>query len=481
MDLRGLGTIIDLGRGETWPPERLVEETRRRASLLRSRKVGLGARVIIAHGGTAEFFADLFAVWQVGACAACVHPELTEAQLENIIAFVEPAVVLVARGETRNGGSFAAMWLGEERRPAADEDTTTQALASDDPALILFTSGTTGEPKGVVHTHRSLASRVQLNRKHIGDDALARALCVLPTHFGHGLIGNCLTPLLAGDDLFLFPTRSVADISRIGPLIDEHGITFMSSVPALWNVALKASRKPTRGTLRQVHVGSAPLSARLWRGIIAWCGTDNVVNMYGITEMANWIAGASARSFAPEDGLVGRMWGGRAAVRREDGSIVPAGEGELVIDSPSRMQGYFRRDDLTSAVLCDTWYCTGDTGAVDETGVIRLLGRRSEEINRAGVKIQPTEIERVLEAHPDIAEACCFALPDPVSGEIAAVALVAAGGGGLDVAAVRSWLAERLHREIAPERWYVLASLPRSDRGKVLRREVRERCLRGAT
>ena len=255
----------------------------------------------------------------------------------------------------------------------------------------------------------------------------------------------------------------------------------MSSVPALWNVALKASRRPGAGALRQVHVGSAPLSARLWRSIIDWCGTDNVVNMYGITETANWIAGASARDFAPEDGLVGRMWGGRVAVRREDGAIVPVGEGELMIDSPSRMQGYFRRDDLTASVLCDTWYCTGDTGRIDQAGVIRLSGRRSEEINRAGVKIQPTEIERVLETHPEIAEACCFALPDVVSGEIAAVAIVPAGGSNLDVAAVRSWCAGRLHRELTPERWYILSSLPRSDRGKVLRREVRERCLKGGS
>ena len=481
MDLRGLGAIIDLGRGENWSPDRLGGEIARRASLLRARNVGPGQRVIVAHGGTAEFFADLFAVWRVGACAACVHPELTEAQLDNIAAFVEPAAILVARGETRARRSIPTIWLGEGEGAAAFGASAAEVFASDDPALILFTSGTTGAPKGVVHSHRSLEARVGLNRTHIGDDAIARALCVLPTHFGHGLIGNCLTPLSAGHDLFLYPTHSVAEISRVGSLIDEHAITFMSSVPALWNVALKASRRPGAPALRQIHVGSAPLSARLWRSIIDWCGTDNVVNMYGITETANWIAGASARNFALEDGLVGRMWGGRAAVRREDGAIVPVGEGELMIDSPSRMQGYFRRDDLTASVLCDTWYCTGDTGRIDQAGVIRLSGRRSEEINRAGVKIQPTEIERVLEAHPEIAEACCFALPDAVSGEIAAVAIVPAGGSNLDVAAVQSWCAGRLHRELTPERWYILSSLPRSDRGKVLRREVRERCLKGGS
>ena len=94
--------------------------------------------------------------------------------------------------------------------------------------------------------------------------------------------------------------------------------------------------------------------------------------MYGITETANWVAGASAAEFDPADGLIGRMWGGFVAVRREDGDVTAEGEGELLIQSPSLMSGYFQLDEQTAAVLRDGWYHTGDIGSVDPDGTMRL-------------------------------------------------------------------------------------------------------------
>lgn len=101
------------------------------------------------------------------------------------------------------------------------------ALTAQDPALILFTSGTTGNPKGVVHTGGTLSARVKHNRRHLGDPVLERTLCVLPTHFGHGLIGNCLTPLTASAHLFLFPTPGIQGAAQISGILQDHGITFM--------------------------------------------------------------------------------------------------------------------------------------------------------------------------------------------------------------------------------------------------------------
>src|SRR6185369_4533648 len=133
-----------------------------------------------------------------------------------------------------------------------------------------FTSGTTGNPKGVVHTFASLAARIDLNLQHIPAADLARTLCGLPTHFGHGLIGNCLTTLAAGGALHLMGDRLARVPLEAGGLIDAHAITFLSSVPTLWKVALKTSKPPTRNTLRRLHVGSAPLGAELWRRIQHW-------------------------------------------------------------------------------------------------------------------------------------------------------------------------------------------------------------------
>src|SRR5208282_3098612 len=136
-------------------------------------------------------------------------------------------------------------------------------------------------PKGVVLTFGALLERINANIAAIGPDVLARALVSLPTYFGHGLIGNSLTPLLAGGTIVLHPL-GMPLINNLGPVIDQHGISFMSSVPALWRMALTCSRQPVGRSLRRVHIGSAPLSAPLWSEVAAWTDSE-VVNCYGIT------------------------------------------------------------------------------------------------------------------------------------------------------------------------------------------------------
>ena len=138
-------------------------------------------------------------------------------------------------------------------------------------------------------------------------------------------------------------------INNLGPIIDENEISFMSSVPSLWRLALTCSPKPAGSSLSRVHVGSAPLSAALWSEIAAWSGAD-VVNCYGITETANWIGGASYEGRNAE-GLVGTMWGGSAAVMNESGTISDRGPGEILIQSCCLMSGYFKRQDLTELLL----------------------------------------------------------------------------------------------------------------------------------
>src|SRR5262249_35804150 len=189
-----------------------------------------------------------------------------------------------------------------------------------------------------------------------------------------------------------------------------------SSVPSFWTIATQSAAPPRKGGLARIHVGSSPLSAGLWSEIAAWSRAE-VVNCYGMTETANWLAGASSRRDFIADGFVGRAWGGRAAVRNDWGDIREVGEGEIVVRSPSMMQGYLNRPDLTAEVMAEGWYRTGDRGRVDATGRIWLTGRIKDEINRAGVKIQPADIDILLERHPAVAEACTFAVPDAIGGE----------------------------------------------------------------
>ena len=470
------GTLTDAVSGSAMSGPALAAEAAKRAGVLARQGVRRGDRVMICHGGAPSFFADLFAVWQLGACAACVNPASTTPELATIRDFIRPAAVLATPDQA--AGPLATLSaVSLEGAPSADGPAAPGGVL-DDPALILFTSGTTGTPKGVVHTFRSLLARLALNRAHLPAEDMRVTLCPLPTHFGHGLIGNCLTPLLAGHDVVLVKGADVRTAATLGAIIDERRITFMSSVPALWKLALRASKPPAGGTLKRVHVGSAPLSADLWLQMMEWSGTREVVNMYGITETANWIGGASGKEGPPQDGLIGRVWGGEAAVRLDSGEIAATGHGELLVQTPSIMQGYYQLPDLTGAVIRDGWFHTGDIGEVDETGAMRLTGRQKFEINRAGLKVHPEDIDILLERHEDVAECCAFGIPDPVAGEIVGVAVVGRSGANVDPKALTAWCRERLAREKIPEKWFVVPEIPKTDRGKINRNTVAAACLK---
>jgi acyl-CoA synthetase (AMP-forming)/AMP-acid ligase II len=466
--LAQFGNIDDLGLAERWDLPKLVREIERRTAVLGRMGIGRGSMVAIAHGGSARFFADLLATWRLGAAAACLDSALTDAEFMTVVQFAGPAVLLVDRAKVPHHSSIPVLRLNDA---VSDAPVAASEPNPDDPALVLFTSGTTGAPKGVVLSFGALAARLALNAKTIGKAVLARTLVTLPTHFGHGLIGNALTPLMAGGDIVLHPT-GISLAKELGRLIDEHRITFMTSVPALWRMALKLAHPPSGQSLTRVHVGSAPLSADLWSDIVNWSRAD-VVNCYGITETANWIAGASSKADGIVDGSVGKPWGGVAAVINDNGDIQPAGEGEIVVRSPALMSGYLGRPDLTTAVLRNGWYHTGDRGVVDASGQIRLTGRIKDEINRAGFKVQPAEIDRLLESHPAVAQACAFAVTDPIGGEAVAVAVRLVNDGHSTAETLRSWCRERLRREAVPEKWFIVDDLPHNARGKISRDAVR--------
>ena len=336
-----------------------------------------------------------------------------------------------------------------------------------------------------MHTHRSLRARWVSLRDHLGLDAYRRTLCLLPTHFGHGLICNCLFPWLSGCDLFVHPPFRPELLRNLGSIVDEHEITFLSSVPAVWRLAHRIAKPPQARSLERVFVGSAPLTAQLWETVRDWTGTEAVFNAYGITETGSWLAGTTVLGFTPEDGLIGEAWGGLIRVLRhnepgsplDSGSLCEPGEaGHVWVNTPALMRGYLDRDDLTANVVSGGWFVTGDIGVLDERGWLYLRGREREEINKGGMKVYPGDVDAVIERFPATADVCAFAFPEPLLGEDVGVAVVLDPSDPDTLLSLQDWAAVHLSRHQIPQRWFVLPEIPRTSRGKVNRQAVAERC-----
>ena len=479
------GSLIDILTSRRWDAHELWRQAQARAS--RNRRLGLqpGDRALLLASNTLEFFAELFAVWMAGAAAIPADSSLSAFELDNLLAASEARLTVrtdsqPVRWEPAHG--IVDGTICPEAEPEAAPHAGAQFRLDDD-ALILFTSGSTGQPKGVVHTHRSLLAQWTRLRQALGVETYQRTLCLLPVFFGHGLICNALFPLVSGCDVYLGPAFTPAMLASLAATIDEHGITAMSSVPALWRLALRLSGSPRGGTLRRVHCGSAPLSADLWQRIRDWSGGAEVVNTYGITETASWLGGSLGE--APRDGLIGRAWGGEIRVLRTGQALeglsadseCAAGEtGYVWARTPALMKGYYRRDDLTAAVVRAGWFYTGDVGYRDEAGLVFLSGRAVEEINKGGLKIQPQDVENVAASCPWVRDVCVFAVADELYGQNVAIALALDPERTEGLRELHAWMTERLSRHKMPAAWYLLESLPRTARGKIQRSSVAALC-----
>ena len=483
-----VGRLTEAETGRTWDARTVAGEVAARARRFQRLGLDRGDRVFLHFGNRPEFFAELLAIWRLGACAIPLDARLTPFEVETLAATARPRVAVVDDGTApavaeRAAASGATVVATHDTAPGDGAPAARSRL--DDDALILFTSGSTGDPKGVLHTHRSLRARWVTLAQALDLAAFRRTLCVLPTHFGHGLICNCLFPWLAGRDLWIAPPFKAEMMLRLGSLIDEHEITFLSSVPSIWRMALKLGRAPQRGTLARVHCGSAPLSADMWRRIQSWSGTAEVANAYGITETGSWVAGLGRGPVEPEDGLVGEGWGAVVRVLRSrepeavldpDAPCAPGESGFVWLNTPALMQGYFQRDDLTDQVVSHGWFMTGDIGALDERGWLYLRGRERDEINKGGAKIYPGDIDGVVEQFPGAADVCAFALDDALYGQNVGMAVVLSEPGDDTVRALHAWMKQRLAEPKMPVRWFLLEAIPRTSRGKINRDQVRGLC-----
>jgi long-chain acyl-CoA synthetase len=353
--------------------------------------------------------------------------------------------------------------------------------ATDDLAIIQYTSGTTGTPKGAALTHRNLVANAAQARAWVpqirrGHGCVVYA--VLPMFHAYGLT-LCLTFAMSmGARLVLFPRF---DPDLVLAVTKKHPATFLPLVPPIAERLLRAAKE--KGvSLAGTEIAISGAMALPHELVVPFeeASGGYLVEGYGLSEcspvlMANPVAGNRV------PGTVGLPLPGtqcRVVDPDDPTADVPPGErGELVVRGPQVFQGYYGKPEETEEAFVDGWYRTGDIVTIDAQGFVRIVDRIKELIITGGFNVAPTEVEGVLRQHPRVSDVAVVGVPSEHSGEDVVAAIVVDGGGDVDVEEIRSFARGILTPYKVPRRIYIVDELPRSLIGKVLRREVRERLL----
>jgi malonyl-CoA/methylmalonyl-CoA synthetase len=437
----------------------------------------VGARVALLVPSSRAYVVALLAVLFAGGVAVPLSSHHTPPELAHAMAVTTPAFALCdAEHRGRLETSIAA-----ERFIALDavptRATELPAVGADDAALVLFTSGTTGKPKGVVLSHRGIAATLAALESAWSWRSDDRLVHVLPLHHTHGVIVALLGALWAGARaaLMAFDAPRVLDA-----LADA---TLLMTVPTMVTKLLEAMRsagpetrerwRTSTRALRLVTCGSAALPASLLDAFESETG-QRILERYGMTEIG--MALSNEYEGPRIAGAVGRELPGVSIdIVGDDGALVARGEaGELRVRSPQMFTAYLGDPDATAAAFdAQGRFRTGDTGVRDDAGIVRLLGRTSTDVLKSGgYKLSAIEIEDVLREHPAIAEVAVIGVPDATWGDLVTACVVLRAGATLDEPALRAFCKDKLAGYKQPRALVVRDALPRTPLGKVQKKEL---------
>lgn len=410
---------------------------------------------------------------------------IVEDGLIGVIESIRPSLDLprsrfIAIGATASGYRAYEDLLGAASASEPDEPATPR-----ESWCFMYTSGTTGAPKGAVRNHRNMAMLAFMTQVELGLHRRDDALLVMPMCHANSL--NFFTSFAyCGGAVSIFSRRSF-DPELCLRTFAETGATFTSLVPTHYSMMLDvpaADRFGQFGRVEKLMISSAPAHVETKRAIMEMFPNSGLFELYGSTE-AGWVTMLHPHEQFDKPGTVGREVVGSAPVRLfdDDGNEVPDGEpGELHSCGPYCFDGYWNLPDKTAEAFRGNWLTVGDIGVRDEDGYIRLIDRKKNLIISGGENIYPSEVENVLAAHPAVRDVAVIGTPDPKWGENVHAAVVLKNGASASEAELIAFTRERLAGFKRPRAVTFLApeDMPRNATGKILHRNLRE-LLAGST
>jgi fatty-acyl-CoA synthase len=472
-------------------------ELRRRvaalAGALSRRGVGSGDRVMILMLNRTEFVESVLAANMIGAIAVPINFRLTPAEIaflvqdcearvlitESVLAAVAAGVrnitsvieTIAVAGDAGDEGLLSYEDLVNEPDDAAQPVD----VPNDSPALIMYTSGTTGRPRGAVLTHTNLTGQTMTGLYTHGVDAGDVGFIGVPFFHIAG-VGNLLTGMLLGIPTVIHPLGAF-DPGHLLDVLAAEKVTGIFLVPAQWQAVCNAQQANPRDVkLRVMSWGAAPASDTLLRQMSETFPGAQILAAFGQTEMSPVTCMLLGEDAIRKRGSVGKVIPTVAArVVDEDMNDVPIGEvGEIVYRAPTLMSGYWNNPEATAEAFAGGWFHSGDLVRMDEDGYVWVVDRKKDMIISGGENIYCAEVENVLASHPDIVEVAVIGRPHEKWGEVP-IAVAAVTQSNLRLEDLDEFLGERLARYKHPKGLEIVDALPRNPAGKVRKTELRTR------